>query len=166
MNETPASALECYVRHHRQLIAYLTRLGDCRAQAEDLAQDAWLKLARVMSEQTLDNPKAYLFHIATNLLRDACRQRSRLVELETETDGEACEQLEDPQADPCRHVECQARLHCALRQLDSLPPRCREVFVLARLEGLSHAQIAEQLGIAVNTVVAQLAKARQRLQPH
>jgi RNA polymerase sigma factor (sigma-70 family) len=51
-----------------------------------------------------------------------------------------------------------------LRQLDDLPPRCREVFELARLEGLSQAEIAERLGISVNTVIAQLAKARQRLE--
>ena len=50
------------------------------------------------------------------------------------------------------------------RQLDDLPPRCREVFELARLEGLSQAEIAGRLAISVNTVIAQLAKARQRLE--
>jgi len=59
-NKISDSCLQCYAHHRQQLVAHLTRLGGCRALAEDLAQDAWLKLAQVMPEQRLDNPKAYL----------------------------------------------------------------------------------------------------------
>jgi len=131
-----------------------------RLLAEDLAQDAWLKLAQVMPEQSLANPKAYLFRIATNLLRDALRHRA----LVGAGDEAPLELIEAVQADPCGLVEHQCALRCVLRQLDDLPPRCRQVFELARLEGLSQAEIAERLGISVNTVIAQLAKARQRLE--
>ena len=75
-NKIPDACLQCYVHHRQRLVAHLTRLGGCRALAEDLAQDAWLKLAQVMPEQSLANPKAYLFRIATNLLRDALRHRA------------------------------------------------------------------------------------------
>lgn len=113
-----------------------------------------------MPEQRLDNPKAYLFRIATNLLRDAMRHRALL----GVSDEAPLELIEAVQADPCALVENHCALQCVLRQLDDLPPRCREVFELARLEGLSQAAIAERLGISVNTVIAQLAKARQRLE--
>jgi RNA polymerase sigma-70 factor (ECF subfamily) len=159
-NKIPDSCLQCYVHHRQQLVAHLTRLGGCRALAEDLAQDAWLKLAQVMPEQRLDNPKAYLFRIATNLLRDALRHRA----LVGVSDEAPLELIEAVQADPCGLVENQCALQCVLRQLADLPPRCREVFELARLEGLSQAEIAGRLGISVNTVIAQLAKARQRLE--
>ncbi|KZX63044.1 RNA polymerase sigma factor [Pseudomonas stutzeri] len=159
-NKIPDACLQCYVHHRQQLVAHLTRLGGCRALAEDLAQDAWLKLAQVMPEQSLANPKAYLFRIATNLLRDALRHRA----LVGAGDEAPLELIEAVQADPCGLVEHQCALRCVLRQLDDLPPRCRQVFELARLEGLSQAEIAERLGISVNTVIAQLAKARQRLE--
>ncbi|RYJ63960.1 RNA polymerase sigma factor [Pseudomonas songnenensis] len=159
-NKIPEACLQCYIHHRQQLVAHLTRLGGCRALAEDLAQDAWLKLAQVMPEQSLANPKAYLFRIATNLLRDALRHRA----LVGAGDEAPLELIEAVQADPCGLVEHQCALRCVLRQLDDLPPRCRQVFELARLEGLSQAEIAERLGISVNTVIAQLAKARQRLE--
>lgn len=160
-NDTaPDPCLQCYVHHRQQLVAHLTRLGGCRALAEDLAQDAWLKLAQVMLEQRVDNPKAYIFRIATNLLRDAMRHRALL----GAPDEAPLELIEAVQGDPCALVENRCALQCVLRQLDDLPPRCREVFELARLEELSQAEIAGRLGISVNTVIAQLAKARQRLE--
>jgi len=159
-NKIPEACLQCYIHHRQQLVAHLTRLGGCRALAEDLAHDAWLKLAQVMPAQHLDNPKAYLFRIATNLLRDALRHRA----LVGASDEAPLELIEAVQADPCGLVEHQCALLRVLRQLDDLPPRCREVFELARLEALSQAEIAERLGISVNTVIAQLAKARQRLE--
>lgn len=95
-NKIPDACLQCYVHHRQRLVAHLTRLGGCRALAEDLAQDAWLKLAQVMPEQSLANPKAYLFRIATNLLRDALRHRA----LVGAGDEAPLELIEAVQADP------------------------------------------------------------------
>lgn len=49
------------------------------------------------------------------------------------------------------------------KALDDLPPRCRQVFLLVRREGLTYAETAEALGIAVKTVEAQMGKALRRL---
>jgi RNA polymerase sigma-70 factor (ECF subfamily) len=50
--------------------------------------------------------------------------------------------------------------------LDSLSPRCREVFELSRVRGLRYAEIAEALGISVKTVEAQMGKALRTLREH
>lgn len=50
-----------------------------------------------------------------------------------------------------------------VQALDDLPPRCREVFILIREQGLSYMQVAEKLNISTKTVDAQLQKALQRL---
>ena len=64
------------------------------------------------------------------------------------------------------HAEapCERRLAEALRAaLTELPPRCREVLILHKFEGLSYAEIAAKLGIAKNTVTVHLAKAMRLL---
>ena len=53
-------------------------------------------------------------------------------------------------------------LHQVMQVIAELPPRCREVFILCRIDGLDHQQVVERLGISKSTVVSQMVKARYR----
>lgn len=145
---------ECY----GELVAYLERLAGERASAEDIAQEAGIRLVEAGERETLSNPRAFLFHVATNLARDLLRRRiTRDAAMPELIAMERHEPAADAVAAAREEVE---QVGAALAQL---PARAREVLVLARVEGMSHAEIGERLGIAPKTVENHLGRALARL---
>jgi RNA polymerase sigma factor (sigma-70 family) len=143
----------------------LRRLGNA-ALAEDLTQETWLRAASVASGATaaVDNPKSYLFRIAANLANDHLRRARHGIELQGQDD--IVPLFPDLRPSPEQEAAGRSELQLLLRAVDSLSPRAREVFILAKVHELSHAEIAERLGIARNTVMVHMANALAQLQQH
>ena len=130
-------------------------------------QDAYLHLLQKGMAATLDRPRAYLFRIAANLAVDSIRKartRLRYAEDPTEFPG-STEAHATPEALLERALEIRRLQIC----VSELPTRCRQIFCLGLIEGLTHAEIAERLGVSVRTVDRHLARAvthvRRRLSP-
>jgi RNA polymerase sigma factor (sigma-70 family) len=143
----------------------LRRLGNA-ALAEDLTQETWLRAASVTSgaNASADNPKSYLFRIAANLANDHLRRARHGIELQGRDD--IVPLFPDLRPSPEQEAAGRSELQHLLRAVDSLSPRAREVFILAKVHELSHAEIAEKLGIAKNTVMVHMANALTQLQQH
>lgn len=131
----------------------LRRVGDV-SLAEDLAQETWLRAANSQSTVAINNPRAYLFRIAANLAMDHFRHTGLRIEVaapdhtkELVSDG-----TPSPETVALYRSEF-ARLHTIV---EGLSPRCREVFTLARFQGLDNSEIAERLGISKNTVISHI----------
>jgi RNA polymerase sigma-70 factor (ECF subfamily) len=163
----PEAVLEgLYQAHARELQGFARRRVG-RQEAEDVVQDAYLHLLQKERFETLDHPRAFLFRIASNLSVDALRKirtRSRHAECEFAL-RETGWGVIDPEsaagdAAEVRHLEA---------SLNELPPVCRQAFVLSRIEGFTHSEIAERFKISVRTVDRHLLKAtthlRRRLEP-
>lgn len=105
----------------------------------------WLRTIR--NSVTLD---AYVFQVAANVARDRLAQARRrdIVVFDTE----ATEQLAccEPGAEAA--AVASERLRLLANAVDELPPRCREVFLMSRLDGLSNGEIGTRLGISRNMV--------------
>ena len=133
----------------RQLVAVARRKGATAEAAEDLAQEAYLRLIQA-EPASVRHPRGYLFRTAANLQIDEQR-RGKAAPFAHTVDIE-----QHAAADPAPGAEQQVMGQQELRRLrgiiDGLPPRQREVFVLNRLEGLGSAEIAERLGITRNMV--------------
>lgn len=127
----------------------LRRLGNA-ALAEDLAQETWIRAVNADTATAIQNPRAYLFRIAANLATDHQRHVGRGVEVAA-TDA----QLDIADCAPSPEEAALYRSEVArLRQVvAALPPRCREVFTLAKFEDLTYAEVAARLGISRNTVI-------------
>ncbi|MGP1253499.1 MAG: RNA polymerase sigma factor [Kiloniellales bacterium] len=148
---------DLYLRHHADLRRFLARRLRCEERAADVAQEAFLRLLRFAPGRTMDNARAYLFQVAANAARDSlARERTRddLVD-----DGASPEAV--PSSDPDLETAASARerLHLVAKAVEELPPRCREVFLMSRLDGLRHSEIAERLGISRNMVEKHVIKA-------
>ena len=134
---------------------YLTRrLGD-RDWAEEIAQETFL---RALRQEEIANERAWLFAVATNLVRDDARKQSRRRRLLTLWAEESRDAVEEP-ADP---VERAHEVAIARRALEELTERDR-VALLMREEGLNYGEIAEALGLSFGSVGTTLARARRRL---
>jgi len=146
-------------RHKDDLVSYLARLTGCRERAQDLAQESFLRLyQRAEQYDERGQFKAYLYRIATNLVRSEARRQRRfrlLLPFLQRKDGQG------PEAQR-RVLQQEAR-----RQLEQavtrLPLSYRVPLVLHEIEGWPYHEIAEQLGCRVGTVKSRIHRARQRL---
>ena len=143
--------------YHDPLVRYLTRrLGD-RDWAEEVAQETFV---RALRQKELQNERAWLFAVATNLVRDEARKdvrRRRHLELLRE-EAKAESVVEPPETD----IERAQERALARRAIDALNERDREA-LLMREEGLDYNEIAEALELSVASVGTTLSRARRRL---
>ncbi len=125
------------------------------SEVEDLCQDVYLRAYKAAAEQGIpERTKPFVFTIARNLLIDLVR-KGQVVPIEAMVELERLEVAGDaPSAEQSIIAgEELRRLHSAL---DQLPPRCREVVLLTRMEGLTRQQIATRMGISDRTVAKHL----------
>jgi len=117
--------------------------------AEDLVQEAYLRLARSGQAEDAEHPRALLMKIAVNAGVDRARYDRR-----RGGDGSAA-LLPDFESSPSDQAEVLLLKEIVL----SLPPILRDVFVLSRFAGLSYGEIATRLGISVKTVEWRMSRA-------
>ncbi|MBL0087794.1 MAG: RNA polymerase sigma factor [Ideonella sp.] len=137
------------------LMRFLRRHWRSSDEHQDLRQDIYVKLYEAAAQGGAPHdPRAYLFTVARNLLIDKAR-RAQVVVIDIVADLEA---LDTPSDDfnPERTASARSELRRLQHALDDLPPRCREVVALRKIEGLSLREIALRMGIAEGTVEKQI----------
>ena len=143
--------------YHATLVRYLTRrLGD-RDWADEVAQETFI---RALRQETIVNERAWLFAVATNLVRDEARKDSRRRKhLELLRQEAVVEEEAEPE--PSKLEKAQEAAF-ARKALDALAERDR-LALLMREEGLDYKEIAEALDLSFGSVGTTLARARRRL---
>lgn len=128
--------------------------------ADDLIQEAYVKLANYERTHEVSNPDAFLLHAARNLAIDAHRVRrnhGQTILLEdAEAETQVAGQGGSPTEDTVLVWERKARV---VMILDGLPALTREIFVAHLFDGLSYSEIASARGLQVRAVRAHVAKA-------
>jgi RNA polymerase sigma factor (sigma-70 family) len=137
-----------YQEHHDWLRHWLGKRLSCADHAADLAQDTFVRILASRQAFDLREPRAYLSSIARSLMIDGFRRRA----LE-QSYLDALATLPEPlDISPEERTTILQTLLEIDRMLDGLGARCREIFLLAQLDGLSHVEIGRRLGLSTNTV--------------
>ncbi|WAC44319.1 sigma-70 family RNA polymerase sigma factor [Pseudomonas sp. SL4(2022)] len=146
---------------HAELLKFLGKRLGSAADAADLAQDAFTHWLCWRERSTVQQPRAFLFQIARNLLRDHWRRQQAQAPFNDDAaTGQSLDTLVDQQGvSPLETIEQRQRLQMLALALDELSPRRREAFVLHRFEGLSQAEVAERMGISLSMVEKHIASA-------
>jgi len=118
--------------------------------ASDLVQEACARILARPDPLQLSNPAAYLYRTAINLAYNASSHRG--VEHRVHGEIALAQDPASPALDPARIYADRQDLARVMAVIDRLPPRCREVFLLYRFEGLDQGTIAARLGISRNMV--------------
>lgn len=142
--------------HEPALRAYLRgRFSILTDDVDDIVQETYARLLRAREAGKASLTRAYLFVVARNVALDLIRH-NQVISIDALADIERLSVIEDrpSAAETISHEQELALLAEAIR---ALPPRCAEIVTLRRLEGFSHREIAQKLGIAESTVNAQLA---------
>ena len=150
-----------YERHNRRVYALCLRMTKNVAEAEDLAQEAFIQLFRKIGSFRGDSAfTTWLHRLVVNQVLMYFRQRRYKTE-RTAVEGEMPEPIVRGSENPNKmRVLDRLSLDHALKQL---PRGYRSVFVLHDIEGREHEEIAKMLGVAVGTSKSQLHKARMKL---
>lgn len=147
---------EVYRTTFTDLVRYLYRKVWDAERAEDLAQEAFV---RVLDHEP-DNPRAWLFRVASNLARDEARtvirRKRHLTLIKAEVEGA----VDAP--DPIEALDRQRKEDAARQALDELSDRDREVLLLWDA-GMNYTEIAKHTGLAVGAIGTTLSRARKRL---
>lgn len=146
--------------HESSLRAWLRGRFPGLTDVDDLVQEAYARLLRAQASGKVRNARNYLFATARNAALDLFRHENTLTfEPIGETSGSSVLQEE---AGVREAVGRKQELEILRAALQALPTRCRQVFTLRKLYGLSHREIAAQLQISERTVEAQIDKAMRR----
>ena len=146
---------EIYEATYRELVRFLYRKVWDVERAQDLTQEVFV---RALSHEP-ESPRAWLFHVASNLARDEARkaitrrEHLQLLRVEATTEGviEGAEEMDRTE-----------RIEAIRDALNQLSERDRDALLLWDA-GLSYTEIASELGLSVGAVGTTLARARQRL---
>ena len=156
-----------YLSMREVLLRFLTaRLGD-RAAADDVYQELFVRLRSGGLPADLTNPRGYLFRMAYNLANEFTRTRRRQDARDAHwTDANTHKVGGDAVSDSTAADEALAskqRLERVMHALESLPSKSREIFMMCRVQGLSHRHIADVMGISTKTVEKHMTAALKHL---
>jgi RNA polymerase sigma-70 factor (ECF subfamily) len=153
-----------FARHHEELFRYAARFTGDRDLAEDIVQDAFVRLADHPAVD-LAAHRAWLFRVATTIAIDAGRASRRRDALAVAGVATGRLAVGDAGPDPARAAE-QADVRGRVREaLDQLEPRDRAV-LLMREEGFAHHEIADAVGTTTKSVGTMIARALEKLARH
>jgi len=156
-------------RHAERLFHYLVRSLQNEEDAADLAQEVFAKVyqkrARFRATQKFST---WLYAIASNLVRDRYRWRSRHPQVSLDGKREAAgtsflEMLPEGRPSPTETLQAEERAEAVRRAVAGLPTELRQPLILSEYEERSHAEIAAILGCTAKAVETRLYRARQRL---
>jgi RNA polymerase sigma factor (sigma-70 family) len=163
---------DAFLKNQTALKRFISRFFRNVQDVEDVAQEAFLRAYSAENGRDIEQPRAFLFRIAKHIALNQLSRKSRQI-------TDYLEDLNSPDVllgEGSVEEEFAARqtlgLHC--EAVATLPPHCRRVYMMRKVHGMSHKEIAGHLGIAVSTVEKHLIKGiaecdryiRERNEPH
>ena len=147
---------ELVALHGVPLEKFLTRKLNSPEDAAEVAQDAFLRLHRMEQPENLDNARAFLFQVASNLAIDQLRRRTLHfkflnAEKSLSSDGEPTD-INAIGASPEQILSAREKLAAIYQAVDELPFKVKQAFLLHRKTGLSYNDIAQQMDVSVSSV--------------
>lgn len=159
---------KAYVERRDLLVRYFTRVANDSALAEDIVQDLYLRIDTIPEDdcRTIDDATAFLFRMAHNIHRNHIRtldngRRRDTAWHSVHRDGR--EEAVDDAPSPEEAVTGRQQMAEFARAIADLPERTQAIFRLHKVEGMSQAQVASQLGISLSSVEKHLGAALKHL---
>lgn len=131
---------------------YAMRFVDDADDAEDIVEEAFIKAWQIVATgDTIANFKAFMYRATRNSCISFLRQKKENARIE---------EIPEISEETIDTSETDAKIWIAI---DNLPDKCREIFLMSKRDGMSNEEIAEELGLSINTVKSQMTKAFSRL---
>ena len=136
--------------HEADVRAWLRRSLLPAADVEDVLQEAYCRMAGLSDIAHIATPRAYFFTVARSIVIDQMR-RARVVRMETVTEIDALNVVQDDPS-PERIAAARQDLDWVRGLIGNLPERCRRIFEMRKIDGLSQREIARRMGVTETIV--------------
>lgn len=136
--------------HEPVVRAWLARSSVSREDADDIVQEAYCRISALSETDSIARPGAFFFQVVRNILLNQIK-RARIVRIDALTEIDLLV-LDDDLPSPERSAGDRLEWDRIRALIDTLPERCRQIFELRKVEGLSQREIATRLGITENVV--------------
>lgn len=148
-----------FATNHFALQGFLRRRVAHVWDVQDLAQEVYLRMLRIdeTKAEAIADPRAYLFTVASNLVKEHAMLRKRQASGIDIT--QVLPELEAPQGSAEDEAEREFRRRRVAGMLEQLPPRCRAVLLMQHRDGMSYEEIAEKFGVSTHMVKKYVVKA-------
>lgn len=153
---TLSSITATFVENNSFLKHFLVRYFSNAHDIEDVAQEAFLKSYQAeLNKGSIEHPKAFLFKVARNIALKKLSKQSRII---NENIEELCDSGVLLEYSAESEVEASEALGKYCEAISTLPFKCREVFLLRKVHGLSHKEIAARMSLSISSVEKYLKK--------
>jgi RNA polymerase sigma factor (sigma-70 family) len=160
---------ELMERHSGKMTNYLIRCLQNEEDAADAAQETFVRVYQNRAKyDTRIKFSTWLYAIATNLVKDRYRHRTRHPQISLDAENEATggdfrENLPEQNPTPSEFLQATERAEAVRKAVGQLPEELRTPLILSEYEELSHAEIGEVLGCSAKAVETRIYRARKQL---
>lgn len=141
--------------YHHKLCVYANSLVKNIYSAEDIVQNVFIKVWEQRTRLKKDHAiKSFLYKLTYNEFIDLYRKNQSLFSLEKSYHDALNSVIQEDDSESFQQI-----IKVVNKEIQNLPPKCKEVFILSKKEGLTNIEIAEHLDVSIKTVEAQITKA-------
>jgi len=146
--------------HEQDLRSWLRRRFPSLTDVDDVVQESYMRVLCAWQKRPMRCARAYLFATARNVVLGILRRPKVFSTIPVTED--AALRIVQEEANVVEQVCIQQEIALLLDAIDALPARCREIFILRKIKGVSQREIAAQLGISEQTVQVQVVRGGKR----
>jgi RNA polymerase sigma factor (sigma-70 family) len=158
-DDQPIGILRTFQKHQAALRDYIARFVRRSHDIDDIAQESFLRAydAERARQHLIEHPRSFLFRIAHNVaLKELRRKSNQIIDYLEEIDDSDIPWAGDTLEDVVIADQLVIGIHC--EAVAQLPVKCRRVYLMRKVHGMSHQEIAERLNIAVSSVEKHISK--------
>jgi RNA polymerase sigma factor (sigma-70 family) len=142
--------MRAFVENELMIKRFLRRYASNSHDIEDISQETITRALRAEQQKEILEPKAFLFGVAKNIARKSLDKKSKSLIDFIEDFGDREYLSDEPSVEA--ELDGRKKLLVFWEAVSKLPPQCQKVFVLKKVHGYSHKQIAKYLDISISTV--------------
>jgi RNA polymerase sigma factor (sigma-70 family) len=149
-NRTPSALLTTFLENSDILKRFLTRYFSNRQDIEDVVQETYLRAYIADQKTGVHHPRGFLFRVAKNVALKKLTRKSNQMTDYLEDFGFS--EVFGTEASIDQQIEAEELLGTYCEAVATLSDKCREVFLLRKIHGLAHKEIAERMSLSVSSV--------------
>lgn len=151
-NHFMSDILKTFVENERAIKRFLARFSSAPQKVDDYAQETFLKGFAAEMRTPIEQPKAFLFKVAKNVVLTDVRKNSRSATGHLQDTDDMAQVLDETQGTVEEWLDGRRKLTMFAKAVAQLTPQCRKAFLMRRVDGLQYKQIANRMDISVSAV--------------